>query len=488
MVFSSILFMFRFLPIVLLLYFVAPKPIRNTILFIASLIFYAWGEPVYVVLMLFSTIVDYAHGRMVYKCKQKGEMKKARCWVASSMVINLALLGFFKYADFVITNLNLIPGVEIPFLNLALPIGISFYTFQTMSYTVDVYRGDALPQKNIISFGAYVALFPQLIAGPIVAYNTVAEQLEGRKENLDDFATGVMRFMTGVGKKVLLANNIGLLWDMISARGAGEIPVVMAWLGITAYAFQIYFDFSGYSDMAIGLGRMFGFKFLENFDYPYISRSITEFWRRWHMSLGSWFRSYLYIPLGGNRNGLKMQMRNIAIVWLATGIWHGASWNFVLWGVYFGVFLILEKFLWLEFLKKHKIFSHVYTLVIVWVGWALFAFDDMGRVTQYMKAMFGLSGAGFVNRETLYLLVSYAVMLVILILASTPYPKQWAGMLMNRLEGKKNNDFVATDKKKVSVGSTVSAVLQLAFVAAVFLISTAYLVDATYNPFLYFRF
>jgi len=475
MVFSSILFMFRFLPVVLLLYFLAPKPIRNTILFIASLIFYAWGEPVYVVIMLFSTIVDYTHGRMVYKCKQKGEMKKARCWVASSMVINLALLCFFKYADFIITNVNLIPGVEIPLLNLALPIGISFYTFQTMSYTVDIYRGDALPQKNIISFGAYVALFPQLIAGPIVAYNTVAEQLEGRKENLDDFAVGVMRFMTGVGKKVLLANNIGLLWDMISARSVGEVPVLMAWLGITAFAFQIYFDFSGYSDMAIGLGRMFGFKFLENFDYPYISRSITEFWRRWHMSLGSWFRSYVYIPLGGNRNGLGKQMRNIAIVWLLTGIWHGASWNFVLWGVYFGVFLILEKFLWLDFLKKHKIFSHVYTLVIVWIGWALFAFDDMGKVIQYMKAMFGLSSAGFVNGETLYLLLSYGVMLAILILASTPYPKVWAGKVMNLLESKKT-------------GSTLSAVLQLAFVTVIFIISTAYLVDATYNPFLYFRF
>ena len=474
MVFSSIMFMFRYLPVVLLLYFLAPKKLRNTILFIASLIFYAWGEPVYVVIMLFSTLVDFTHGQLVYRFKQKGEMGKAKLFVISSMIINLALLGFFKYSDFVISNLNLIPGVEIPLLNLALPIGISFYTFQTMSYTVDIYRGDALPQKNIISFGAYVALFPQLIAGPIVQYNTVAEQLEGRKETMDDFATGVMRFMTGLGKKVLLANNIGLLWDMISARDVGEVPVVMAWIGITAFAFQIYFDFSGYSDMAIGLGKMFGFHFLENFDYPYISRSITEFWRRWHMSLGSWFRSYVYIPLGGNRQGLKKQIRNIAVVWLLTGIWHGASWNFLLWGVYFGVFLVLEKFLWLDFLKKHKIFSHVYTLVIVWVGWALFAFDDMGNVIQYLKAMFGLSGAGFVNGETLYLLISYAVMLVILILASTPYPKQWAGKVMNWLEGKK--------------ASPASAVLQLAFVAVVFIISTAYLVDATYNPFLYFRF
>ena len=488
MVFSSILFMFRFLPIVLLLYFIAPKQLRNTILFIASLIFYAWGEPVYVVIMLFSTVVDYTHGLLVHKYKQKGEMKKAKLFVISSMIINLSLLGFFKYTDFIIGNLNLIPGVEIPLLELALPIGISFYTFQTMSYTIDIYRGDALPQKNIISFGAYVALFPQLIAGPIVAYNTVAEQLEGRKETMDDFATGVMRFMTGVGKKVLLANNIGLLWDMISARGVGEVPVLMAWLGITAFAFQIYFDFSGYSDMAIGLGRMLGFKFLENFDYPYVSRSITEFWRRWHISLGSWFRSYVYIPLGGNRQGLKKQIRNIAVVWLLTGIWHGASWNFLLWGVYFGVFLILEKFLWLDFLMKHKIFSHVYTLVIVWVGWALFAFDDMGRVIQYLKAMFGLSGAGFANGETWYLLVSYAVMLVILVLASTPYPRQWAMKVMNLLEGKKKANNEAAEKKGITLGGTVSTVLQLAFVAVVFVISTAYLVDATYNPFLYFRF
>ena len=498
MVFSSLLFMFRFLPIVLLLYFLAPKKLRNFILFVASLVFYAWGEPVYVVLMLFSTIVDFTHGKMVYKHKQKGELGKARAWVASSMVINLALLGFFKYADFIISNLNLIPGVEIPLFNLALPIGISFYTFQTMSYTVDVYRGDALPQKNVISFGAYVALFPQLIAGPIVQYNTVAEQLEGRKETLDDFATGVMRFMTGVGKKVLLANNIGLLWDMISARPEGEIPVVMAWLGITAFAFQIYFDFSGYSDMAIGLGKMLGFRFLENFDYPYISRSITEFWRRWHMSLGSWFRSYVYIPLGGNRKGFKMQIRNIAIVWLLTGIWHGASWNFLFWGIYFGIFLILEKLLWLKFLDRHRFFSHVYTLFLVWIGWAIFAFDDMGNVIRYLKAMFGFSGAGFVNAESLYLLLSYAVMLVVLVLASTPLPKKAAMKLMHALEGRSvaevaagGQDSLDTEGDRnggIKFGTTISAILQVAFIAVVFVISTAYLVDATYNPFLYFRF
>lgn len=478
MVFSSLMFLFRFLPVVLVLYFLAPRKIKNTVLFLASLVFYAWGEPVYVVLMLFSTVVDYTHGRLVYTLKQKNEMKKARLVVASSMVINLALLGFFKYADFIIGNLNLIPGVELPLLKLALPIGISFYTFQTMSYTVDIYRGDALPQKNIISFGAYVALFPQLIAGPIVQYNTVAEQLEGRKETMDSFAEGVMRFMAGLGKKVLLANNIGLLWDMISARPSGEVPVLLAWLGITAYAFQIYFDFSGYSDMAIGLGKMLGFHFLENFDYPYISRSITEFWRRWHMSLGSWFRSYVYIPLGGNRKGLPMQIRNIAIVWLLTGIWHGASWNFLVWGAYFGVFLILEKLFWLDFLKKHRILSHIYTIVLVWVGWAIFAFDNMAKGAEYLKAMFGFTGAGFVNTETLYLLFSYAVLLLVLVLAATPYPK----LLILKLQA------VLAGRKHPRIGMGIQAVLQIAFVAFVFIISTAYLVDATYNPFLYFRF
>ena len=478
MVFSSLMFLFRFLPIFILLYFVAPKCIRNTILFISSLIFYAWGEPVYVVLMLFSTIVDYTHGRLVYSFKMKNELKKAKLVVASSMVINLALLGFFKYADFIIGNLNLIPGVDIPLLHLALPIGISFYTFQTMSYTIDIYRGDALPQKNIISFGAYVALFPQLIAGPIVQYNTVAEQLENRKESFDDFSAGVMRFITGLGKKVLLANNIGILWDTISALPAGEVPVLMSWLGITAYAFQIYFDFSGYSDMAIGLGRMLGFKFLENFDYPYISRSITEFWRRWHMSLGSWFRSYVYIPLGGNRKGLGIQIRNIAIVWLLTGIWHGASWNFLLWGAYFGIFLILEKMLWLDFLKKHKILSHIYTIILVWIGWAIFAFDNMADGLSYIKGMFGLNSAGFVDTQTLYYLINYLLMFVILILASTPYMRSLAFRLQNVLD----------DERKHPAGKVINTVLQLAFIVFIFVISTAYLVDATYNPFLYFRF
>lgn len=471
MEFSSIMFLFRFLPVALLLYFAAPRPARNAVLFILSLIFYAWGEPVYVVIMLFSTVVDYVHGRLVYRLKERGQLGKAKAAVASSMVINLSLLCFFKYSDFLIENLNHLPGVELPLLNLALPIGISFYTFQTMSYTIDIYRGDAVPQGSVISFGAYVALFPQLIAGPIVQYNTVAEQLRNRRESVDEFSDGVLLFLVGLGKKVLLANNIGMLWDLISGRSGGEIPVLMAWLGISAYAFQIYFDFSGYSDMAIGLGHMFGFRFLKNFDYPYLSASITEFWRRWHISLGSWFRSYVYIPLGGNRKGLRIQIRNIVIVWLLTGIWHGASWNFLVWGVYFGLLLILEKLFLLDFLKKHRIFAHIYTIFFVWIGWVIFAFDKMPLGFSFLKAMFGLNGAGFANTETWYLLISYAVLLVILVVASTPLPK----LCCERLK--------LNEKER-----WFSVAAQMLFFVVIFLLSTAYLVDASYNPFLYFRF
>ena len=498
MVFSSILFMFRFLPIVLLLYFVVPKQIRNTILFIASLIFYAWGEPVYVVLMLFSTVVDYTHGRMVYKCKQKGEMKKARLWVASSMIINLALLGFFKYADFVITNLNLIPGVEIPLLNLALPIGISFYTFQTMSYTVDVYRGDALPQKNIISFGAYVALFPQLIAGPIVAYNTVAEQLEGRKENLDDFATGVMRFMTGVGKKVLLANNIGLLWDMISARGAGEVPVLMAWLGITAYAFQIYFDFSGYSDMAIGLGNIFGFTFPENFNYPYISKNVTEYWRRWHMTLGSWFRDYLFYPVmrskgisklakslksGGHKSASRTLPTIIAlsVVWFSTGLWHGASWNYVLWGVYYGFWLIVEKFVLEKFYKKHagllsEIIQRVSFVFITLFGFAIFYHE-----TNLFTKLGYLLGIGTVAPFDVYavsMLYENGILLIVAFLCSLPVAKTVMDIIRKKM--------YATLGENAAYN--LDRVIKTVVVLALFVLCTIRLAGDSYNPFIYFKF
>lgn len=472
MVFSSLLFLFRFLPIVLIIYFLAPRKLRNAVLFFSSLVFYAWGEPVYVVLMLFSTAVDFTHGMLVQHFKDKGQIKYAKIAVGSAMTINLFLLGFFKYSDFLIRNINAITGSSIPLLNLALPIGISFYTFQTMSYTVDIYRGDAKVQKNIISFGSYVALFPQLIAGPIVQYNTVAEQLNHRRENIDEFSYGIMRFMCGLGKKVLLANNIGLLWDQINALPVQNLPVLTAWLGITAFAFQLYFDFSGYSDMAIGLGHMFGFRFLENFNYPYMSRSITEFWRRWHISLSSWFRDYVYIPLGGNRHGLGKQVRNIAIVWLLTGIWHGASWNFVLWGVYFGVFLIIEKFILLKWLKKApKFITHLYTLFVVWIGWTLFAFDDLSAGILYLKAMFGGNGAGILNQEGMYLLLNYGIMLVILIIASTNFPKKIVAFIAN-----KNSENI------------LMPCLRSVFIIGIFIISVSYLVASTYNPFLYFRF
>ncbi len=471
MVFSSLLFLFRFLPIVMILYFILPRKFRNALLFISSLIFYAWGEPVYVTLMIFSTVVDYTHGVLVNRFKNQGKMRAARCVVASSMIINLALLGFFKYSDFFILNINNIFGTGIPLLNLPLPIGISFYTFQTMSYTVDVYRGDAKVQRNIISFGAYVALFPQLIAGPIVQFKTIADQLDNRRENFDDFSEGVTRFMTGLGKKVLLANNAGIIWDTVLASNLDTLPVLSAWIGILAYSFQIYFDFSGYSDMAIGLGRMFGFKFLENFNYPYMSKSITEFWRRWHISLGSWFRDYVYIPLGGNRKGPARHIINICIVWLLTGFWHGANWNFILWGVYFGALLIIEKFFLLKLLKKLPAFvSHIYTLFFVVISWAIFAIEDMGVLGKYLAAMFGASGS-LADNTSMYLLLTNAVLFVILAFAATPAPKMLAGRLLNKL------------------GENVSGtVIKNVVFVAILVLSTAYLVDASYNPFLYFRF
>lgn len=476
MVFSSLLFLFIFLPIVLLLYFAVPKRFtkwRNFVLFVMSLIFYAWGEPIYILIMIFSTVVDYTHGMMVHHFKEKGQIKKAKLAVLSSMIINLGLLCFFKYGDFILENINSIFGTAIPLMELALPIGISFYTFQTMSYTIDVYRGDAKMQKNIISFGTYVTLFPQLIAGPIVQYKTIAEQLNERKENTADFSYGISRFMMGLGKKVLLANNIGYLWSQISGMDIEAIPVLTAWLGILAFTFQIYFDFSGYSDMAIGLGYMFGFKFLENFDHPYMSKSITEFWRRWHISLGTWFKEYVYIPLGGNRKGYLKQIRNICVVWLLTGIWHGASWNFLVWGAYFGFFLILEKLFLLKWLKKAPAFiSHFYTMFLVIISWAIFAFDDMTSGYIYIKSMFGLNGNIFMNGESVYLLYTNLILFAILIFASTDWGLKLSKWVMDKL---KDRAFLA------------EAIRNVVF-AGIFLLSTAYLVDASFNPFLYFRF
>ena len=467
MVFSSLTFLLCFLPAVLLIYFAVPRKAKNAVLFLASLVFYAWGEPVYVVLMIFSTILDYTCGRLVEKFR--GTSKK-KIGLIISVCCNLGLLIFFKYSDFFIATINGIFKTTIPQLNLPLPIGISFYTFQTMSYTIDVYRGDAKMQKNIISFGAYVALFPQLIAGPIVRYQDIADQLDERTHSFDKFGDGVKRFVTGLGKKVLLANNIGLLWSMVSETDAAQLTVAGAWLGIIAFAFQIYFDFSGYSDMAIGLGKMLGFDFKENFNYPYLSKSVTEFWRRWHMSLGTWFRDYVYIPLGGNKKGLPVQLRNIAIVWILTGFWHGAAWNFVLWGIFYGVLLLIEKLFLLKRLEKAPVvIGHIYALFTVLIGWVLFAFDDLSKGLAFLKVMFG-GGAGIVNSATLYQLLSYIPLMIICIIGSTPLMKN----IYEKISKKSKEGFVLT-----------ADVVKILIVAG---LSVAFLISGSYNPFLYFRF
>lgn len=473
MIFSSLLFLFRFLPAVLVVYYIVPSGLRNLVLLLFSLLFYAWGEPVYIILMIVSILVSYTGGIIVDSQKKRGNHGAAKTALILSSVISLSLLGFFKYADFAIRTVNGITGMDFELLHLALPIGISFYTFQTMSYTIDVYRGEAQVQKNLISFGAYVTMFPQLIAGPIVTYRTIDRQLRSRKETSEQFALGVHRFMTGLGKKVLLANNAGALWNTIQSMTYGELPVLTAWMGLASYTFQLYFDFSAYSDMAIGLGHMFGFRFLENFNYPYISKSITEFWRRWHISLGTWFRDYVYIPLGGNRAGTLRHIRNIFVVWLLTGFWHGADWNFVIWGIYYGVLLLIEKFFLGKYLKKlPSVFQHIYCMFFVMIGWNLFVFDDMGRGLSFMRALFGGYGQGFFNQETLYLLYNNMILLIILLVGSTQLPKKAGERLCRMLAGH----------------DAAVIVVRNVFYAAIFLLSVAWLVDASFNPFLYFRF
>ena len=471
MVFSSLLFLFRFLPAVLLLYYICPGRWRNGVLFAASLIFYAWGEPVYVSLLLFSTAVDYLHGRLVWRYLNQGDRKKARLAVASSVCINLGLLAFFKYADFLLGAVNGAFHLSLPLVGVSLPIGISFYTFQTMSYTIDVYRGQAPVQKNVIAFGAYVSMFPQLIAGPIVRYQTVAEELNVRKETAEDISTGIRRFLLGLGKKVLLANRFGLLWDGIRILPAGERTVLMSWLGIAAFGLQIYYDFSGYSDMAIGLGRMMGFHFPENFSHPYLSKSITEFWRRWHISLGTWFREYVYIPLGGNRKGPARHVVNILAVWMLTGIWHGAGWNFLAWGLYFGVLLILEKFVLLRYLERLPAWAgHFYALMFVYVGWVLFAFDGLGQGQAYLASMFGFTGVPLADRHTWYLAYNYGVVLLAGVIGAGTWPLRLAGRV------------------RENISRPCWIVLENLCLLLLFVVCVAYLVDAGYNPFLYFRF
>ena len=462
MVFSSLLFLFFYLPVTLAVYYLSPPRWRNLWLFIVNLVFYGWGEPVYVVLMVFSIAVNYAAGYLIDLHRDKG-----RLLLALNAVINLGLLFFFKYYDFLAQNLSQIPGLGFLHpLGVTLPIGISFYTFQNMSYPIDVYRGDARSQRSFIRYGTYVALFPQLIAGPIVRYKDIAEQLDSRKETKGKFASGVSRFCIGLSKKVLLANNIGALWDVYKAMDPTSLSAADAWLGALAFTFQIYFDFSGYSDMAIGLGRMLGFDFVENFNYPYISRSITEFWRRWHISLSTWFRDYVYIPLGGNRRGKGRQILNLLIVWTLTGIWHGASWNFLLWGLYYALLLILEKvFLYEKLELAPGWVGHIYALILVIVGWVLFSIEDLAGCVLYLRSMF-FGGAGLCSPMFLYYLRSFAPGIAVMILASTP--------LMKKLYAR--------------LPESVSRITSPVLVLASLLLCTAYLVDSTYNPFLYFRF
>jgi alginate O-acetyltransferase complex protein AlgI len=467
MVFSSILFLFRFLPVALLIYFIAPKKYRNFVLFIVSLIFYGWDEPLYILLMLFSTILDYSVGRGIERSRLKGSEKGAKLALFCSVFINLGLLGFFKYSDFLINTVNAVFKTEIPNLNLTLPIGISFYTFQTLSYSIDVYRKRVDTQHNIINFGAYIAMFPQLIAGPIVQYKTIEKELNDRRVTADDFAVGVRRFAQGLAKKVLIANTVGRMFTEISSM-TENVSMATAWLGIIAFTLQIYFDFSGYSDMAIGMGRMLGFRFLENFNYPFESRSCTEFWRRWHISLGAFFREYLYIPLGGNRKGVPRQILNLFIVWALTGLWHGASWNFVLWGIYYFVILVIEKLFLKKYLGKAPAFiSNLYTMVLVVIGFAFFTYSDFANGPFFVKALLG--AGGLVDKTALYYLTNYAVILIIGAVFSTSLPKK----LYRRITMK-------NDKLKFA--------LQIVFIVGAIVLSVMFLVSDSYNPFLYFRF
>ncbi|WP_297998826.1 MBOAT family protein [uncultured Oscillibacter sp.] len=464
MVFSSLTFLFGYLPLTLALYFLTPLRRRNFVLLLASLFFYGWGEPVYVGVMLLSIFIDYTHGLLVERFRQQDRL--ARWFVGQSVVFNLLLLGFFKYWDFLAANLSLLPGITVPQLGLPLPLGISFFTFQTMSYTIDVYRRDAPVQRNIIGFGAYVTLFPQLIAGPIVKYKTVAAELVHRTVTSRDFAEGACRFTAGLAKKVLLANAAGALWEICQAsQNAGALTVAGGWTGLFAFGLQIYFDFSGYSDMAIGLGRILGFRFDENFDHPYLSTSVGEFWRRWHMSLTSWFREYLYFPLGGSRAGSAKTLRNLLIVWFCTGFWHGASWNFVLWGLYFGLWLILERFVFRDLLARTPVLvKRFYTLLVVFVGWGIFAMEDLGVCGRYLAVCFG--GGPLWSAPDGYRLRSWALILLLLALGSTT---------------------LAADLWK-KIPERGRKVLAPVLMALGLVVSTAYLVDGSYNPFLYFRF
>ncbi len=466
MLFSSIPFLYYFLPIVILLYTVAPKKLKNTVLLLSSLFFYGWGEPKYVFLMLGTIFIGYVLGLLTEK--HRGTFL-AKLWVTLSAVVSLGMLGYFKYADFFIENFNAVTSLSVPLLKIALPIGISFYTFQLLSYTIDVYRGDVPAQKNFITLAAYVSLFPQLIAGPIVRYSDVEKQLIERKHSFEYVAAGIRRFIIGLSKKVLIANALGEVCDIF--RASDDKSVLFYWLYAICFTLHIYFDFSGYSDMAIGLGKLFGFDFMENFRHPFVSKSITEFWRRWHISLGSWFRDYVYIPLGGNRVSKIKGFRNIFVVWMLTGFWHGAAWNFIVWGLYFAVLLIIEK-LWLKkYIEKSKLFSHIYVMLLIVISFVIFNASDMSQAFADIAGMFGAGSLPFYSDEWLYYLRSFAVIIVIAIIGSTELPVKAMAAL----------------KKNSKIEKCINVIEPVALVVLLVLI-TAYLVDGSFNPFLYFRF
>ena len=468
MVFSSLEFLFFYLPAVLLIYFLIPTrflAVRNLALLVVSVLFYGWSEPSYIWIMFLSIVVDYTCGRLVSKHKQTAP-KKAKAALIASVVINVGILGFFKYADFIIENLALIPAFSnLKPLGVVLPVGISFYTFQTMSYTLDVYLGEAKVQKNIATFGSYVTMFPQLIAGPIVRYRDVDNALRARSHTIENAVCGIKRFVCGLAKKVLLANTAGVFYESFAAGVESQPSILGSWMGVVFFSFQIYFDFSGYSDMAIGLGKIMGFDFPENFNYPYISTSITDFWRRWHITLSTWFREYVYIPLGGNRKGKFRTFINLILVWFLTGLWHGASWNFVLWGLYFAVLLILEKAFLSKLLSKlPRFIAHIYSLVFIVFGWFIFIYCDISNPSAYLSAMFT---SRFVSQLAIYDFVRSIVFLIILIIASIPLPHK----------------IYCKIKDKLAIKVIMCVLLPL-----MILLCTAYLVDSSYNPFLYFRF
>ena len=465
MVFSEPVFLFMFLPVALLLYYAVPFRFKNAVLFLTGLLFYAWGEPVYVLIMILSTFIDYCAGRVMDKFDSNKSIRKVALIV--SVVMNLSLLGVFKYSGFFVESINSVFGNVMNNPNLPLPIGISFFTFQSMSYTIDLYRRNIKVQKNFINFAAFVTMFPQIVAGPIVLYDDVARELESRKIDIDSISNGISVFICGLCKKVLIANSAGELWTTVKASDYSTLPAATAWLGIIAFTLQIYFDFSGYSDMAIGLGKMLGFTFPKNFDYPYISKTVSEFWRRWHMTLGGWFKSYVYFPLGGSRNGKFRTIRNLLIVWFLTGMWHGASWNFIIWGVYYGIILILEKFVFAKVIDKlPAAVTRTYTLLMVVIGWVIFEISSPAAELEFIGSMFGASGA-FFDILTLNMLHNYSVTIIIAAIVASGIPMKIC--------------------KKFFANNKLGAV-QIAGEAVGMAACIAYLVDASYNPFLYFNF